>query len=120
MHSYSPLKENPHFTPATISSPENLDSALVSSPRSPMLQQLFSLTGKTAWITGGSQGLGKHMAEVLAAAGANILITDATKPQHRTQRLISPPASVSKPSAPAPTSLTNPKSPISSRQQPLP
>jgi NAD(P)-dependent dehydrogenase (short-subunit alcohol dehydrogenase family) len=39
-----------------------------------MLQQLFSLTGKTAWITGGSQGLGKHMAEVLAAAGANILI----------------------------------------------
>lgn len=39
-----------------------------------MLEQLFSLKGKTAWITGGSQGLGKHMAEVLAAAGANILI----------------------------------------------
>ena len=39
-----------------------------------MLEQLFSLKGKTAWITGGSQGLGKHMAEVLASVGANIII----------------------------------------------
>lgn len=39
-----------------------------------MFEHLFSLKGKTAWITGGSQGLGKHMAEVLAAAGANILL----------------------------------------------
>jgi NAD(P)-dependent dehydrogenase (short-subunit alcohol dehydrogenase family) len=39
-----------------------------------MFDQLFSLKGRTAWITGGSQGLGKHMAEILASAGANILI----------------------------------------------
>jgi NAD(P)-dependent dehydrogenase (short-subunit alcohol dehydrogenase family) len=44
-----------------------------SSPN-PMFNELFSLAGKTAWITGGSKGLGKHMSEVLAQAGSNILI----------------------------------------------
>ena len=39
-----------------------------------MFKELFSLEGKTAWVTGGSQGLGKHIVEVLASAGANILI----------------------------------------------
>jgi NAD(P)-dependent dehydrogenase (short-subunit alcohol dehydrogenase family) len=39
-----------------------------------MFKELFSLEGKTAWVTGGSQGLGKHIVDVLASAGANILI----------------------------------------------
>jgi len=35
----------------------------------------FVLTGKTAIVTGGSKGLGQAMAEGLASAGANLLIT---------------------------------------------
>ena len=35
----------------------------------------FDLTGKSAIVTGGSKGLGQAMAEGLASAGANVLIT---------------------------------------------
>ena len=35
----------------------------------------FDLTGKAAIVTGGSKGLGQAMAEGLASAGANVLIT---------------------------------------------
>jgi len=35
---------------------------------------LFDLSGKTAFVTGGSKGLGKVMASALAEAGANIVI----------------------------------------------
>ena len=35
----------------------------------------FNLTGKTAIVTGGSKGLGQAMAEGLASAGANLLLT---------------------------------------------
>ena len=35
----------------------------------------FDLTGKTAIVTGGSKGLGQAMAEGLASAGANLLLT---------------------------------------------
>lgn len=37
--------------------------------------KLFDLTGRAAIITGGSKGLGSAMAEGLASAGANVLIT---------------------------------------------
>ena len=40
-----------------------------------MSLELFKLHGKTAWITGGSKGLGLQMANALASVGANILIT---------------------------------------------
>jgi len=39
---------------------------------------LFSLTGKTALITGGTHGLGLAMAEGLAQAGAELIITSTT------------------------------------------
>lgn len=37
--------------------------------------KLFDLTGRAAIITGGSKGLGAAMAEGLASAGANVLLT---------------------------------------------
>ena len=35
---------------------------------------LFSLANRTALITGASSGLGKHFAEVLAGAGASVVV----------------------------------------------
>lgn len=40
------------------------------------LQQLVSLKGRTAVVTGGAQGLGKAMVRRLAEAGANVLVGD--------------------------------------------
>ena len=45
---------------------------------------LFSLKGKTALITGGIHGLGMAMAEGLAQAGAELIITNNTLPQLET------------------------------------
>jgi len=44
----------------------------------------FDLTGKTALITGGIHGLGMAMAEGLAQAGAELIITNNTLPQLET------------------------------------
>ena len=38
------------------------------------IQQLFSLDGQTALVTGGTRGIGQAMAIALAEAGANILL----------------------------------------------
>jgi NAD(P)-dependent dehydrogenase (short-subunit alcohol dehydrogenase family) len=40
----------------------------------PSIQELFSLTGRVAIVTGGSRGLGEEMAEGLAEAGASLMI----------------------------------------------
>jgi NAD(P)-dependent dehydrogenase (short-subunit alcohol dehydrogenase family) len=39
----------------------------------------FRLDGKTAWITGGTKGLGLTMAGALASAGANVIVTSRTE-----------------------------------------
>jgi gluconate 5-dehydrogenase len=44
-----------------------------------MTPNLFDLTGKTALITGSSRGLGRAMAEGLAAAGAKVIINGTDK-----------------------------------------
>ena len=38
-------------------------------------QELFSLEGKTALVTGGSRGLGLQMAEALGEQGARVLVS---------------------------------------------
>ena len=38
-------------------------------------QELFSLAGKTALVTGGSRGLGLQMAEALGEQGARVVIS---------------------------------------------
>jgi len=44
-----------------------------------MLDELFSLKGRTALITGGSKGIGKACARGMAEAGANIAISARTE-----------------------------------------
>ncbi|HNX91111.1 MAG TPA: SDR family NAD(P)-dependent oxidoreductase, partial [Candidatus Omnitrophota bacterium] len=39
------------------------------------IQELFGLKGKTAVVTGGTGNLGRSMCEVLAAAGAKVIVT---------------------------------------------
>lgn len=38
------------------------------------VQQLFSLEGQTALVTGGTRGIGQAMAVALAEAGADMLL----------------------------------------------
>jgi len=40
----------------------------------PAVQELFSLQGQTALVTGGTRGIGQAMAIALAEAGADILL----------------------------------------------
>ena len=42
---------------------------------------LFNLTGRVAWITGGSKGLGKEIATAYAEAGADLLLCARTRDQ---------------------------------------
>jgi NAD(P)-dependent dehydrogenase (short-subunit alcohol dehydrogenase family) len=46
-----------------------------------MIDELFSLAGKTAIITGSGRGLGKAMALAMAEAGADLVITARTLPE---------------------------------------
>jgi 2-deoxy-D-gluconate 3-dehydrogenase len=43
------------------------------------IQQLFSLEGKTALVTGGTRGLGQTMALAMAEAGADILLVQVSR-----------------------------------------
>lgn len=44
-----------------------------------VLDQLFSLEGKTALVTGGAQGIGKSVALNLCGAGADVVLLDLNK-----------------------------------------
>jgi len=43
------------------------------------VQQLFSLEGQTALVTGGTRGIGQSMALALAEAGADVLLVQVGK-----------------------------------------
>lgn len=48
------------------------------------VQQLFSLEGQTALVTGGTRGIGQSMAIALAEAGADILLVQVLPPHQTT------------------------------------
>ena len=38
------------------------------------VSELFTLEGRVALVTGGSSGIGRHVARTLACAGANVVL----------------------------------------------
>jgi NAD(P)-dependent dehydrogenase (short-subunit alcohol dehydrogenase family) len=60
----------------SLATPEiGLDFDLSLFREALMALELFRIDGKTAWVTGGTKGLGLTMADALAEAGAQVIIT---------------------------------------------
>lgn len=49
--------------------------AEIKPPMNSLLNRHFSLAGRTAWISGGSKGLGLQMARALAGVGAQVVLS---------------------------------------------
>ena len=66
---------------ASLSAAATLTTVARSKDAPP--SSLFSLEGRTALVTGGSQGLGKAIARGLALAGADVIIASRREPELR-------------------------------------
>src|ERR1700722_11903799 len=49
--------------------------SILSRPRPEVSMPAFDLSGRTAFVTGASSGLGRHFAQVLAGAGAAVAVS---------------------------------------------
>ncbi len=57
---------------------------------------MADLAGKTLFITGASRGIGKAIAQRLAAEGANVVVTGKTVEPHRVRTCIAAAKSASR------------------------
>ena len=60
---------------ASTSQPRSLATKAAEAPKDVRPAELFSIDGRVALVTGGSQGLGKAIARGLALAGASVIVS---------------------------------------------